>query len=185
MPRFLRQSIPDVILVEPDVHGDERGFFLETWQRDRWRDGGIDLEFVQDNHSRSAQGVLRGLHLQVRHPQGKLVRCVEGEVWDVAVDVRPGSATFGKWAAATLRADDFRQLWIPPGFAHGFCVVSERAQFEYKCTDFYAPGDELTLAWDDPGLAIPWPLTDPVLSDKDRRGLSLAEVRERLEQAAG
>jgi dTDP-4-dehydrorhamnose 3,5-epimerase len=184
VPRFLRQSVPDVILVEPDVHRDERGFFLETWQRDRYRESGIALEFVQDNHSRSAHGVLRGLHLQVEHPQGKLVRCVEGEVYDVAVDVRPGSPTFGQWSASTLSATNFQQLWVPPGFAHGFCVVSEHAQFEYKCTDFWARGDEITLAWDEPTLAIPWPVTDPSLSDKDRRGLSLAEVRERLEAAA-
>jgi dTDP-4-dehydrorhamnose 3,5-epimerase len=128
--------------------------------------------------------VLRGLHLQVEHPQGKLVRCVEGEVWDVAVDVRPGSPTFGQWSAATLSAENFQQLWVPPGFAHGFCVVSEHAQFEYKCTDFWARGDEITLAWDEPSLAIPWPVTDPSLSEKDRRGLSLDEVRERLERAA-
>jgi dTDP-4-dehydrorhamnose 3,5-epimerase len=184
VPRFLRQSVPDVILVEPDVHRDERGFFLETWQRDRYREGGIDVEFVQDNHSRSAHGVLRGLHLQVRHPQGKLVRCVEGEVWDVAVDVRPDSPTFGKWSAATLSAGNFQQLWVPPGFAHGFCVVSEYAQFQYKCTDFWAADDEVTLAYDDPALAIPWPVTEPNLSEKDRRGLSLGELRERLEQAA-
>jgi len=183
VPRFLRQNVPDVILVEPDVHRDERGFFLETWQRDRYRESGIGLEFVQDNHSRSAHGVLRGLHLQVEHPQGKLVRCVEGEVFDVAVDVRPDSPTFGKWSGATLRADDFRQLWIPPGFAHGFCVVSPHAQFEYKCTDFWVPGDEITLAWDEPALAIPWPVTEPSLSAKDRQGLSLAEVRERLARA--
>jgi len=184
VPRFLRQSLPDVILVEPDVHRDGRGFFLETWQRERYREGGIALEFVQDNHSRSAHGVLRGLHLQVAHPQGKLVRCVEGEIYDVAVDVRPESPTFGQWSATHLGADDFRQLWIPPRFAHGFCVVSPHAQFEYKCTDFYAPGDEVTLAWNEPALAIPWPLADPVLSEKDRRGLSLAEVRERLEGCA-
>jgi len=184
VPRFLRQSLPDVILVEPDVHRDGRGFFLETWQRERYRQSGIALEFVQENHSRSAHGVLRGLHLQVEHPQGKLVRCVEGEVYDAAVDARPDSPTFGQWSAANLRADDFRQLWVPPGFAHGFCVVSPHAQFEYKCTDFYTPGDEITLAWNDPALAIPWPLADPVLSDKDRRGLSLAELREHLERSA-
>ena len=185
MPRFLRQSVPDVILVEPDVHRDDRGFFLETFQIERYRDGGIDLPFLQDNHSRSARGVLRGLHLQVRRPQGKLVRCVEGEVFDVAVDVRPDSPTFGKWSGASLSAENFRQLWVPPGFAHGFCVVSEHAQFEYKGTALYAPDDEITLAWNDPALAIPWPATDPVLSEKDRRGLPLAEVRERLERARG
>jgi len=185
VPRFLRQSVPDVILVEPDVHRDDRGFFLETWQTDRYREGGIPGPFLQDNHSRSAQGVLRGLHLQVRHPQGKLVRCVEGEVFDVAVDVRPGSPTFGQWSSASLSAGNFRQLWIPPGFAHGFCVVSPHAQFEYKCTALYVPGDEITLSWDDPGLAIPWPVPEPILSDKDRRGLSLADVRERLAGARG
>jgi len=184
VPRFLRQSVPDVILVEPDLHRDDRGFFLETWQRERYGDSGIDFDFVQDNHSRSAHGVLRGLHMQVEHPQGKLVRCIEGEVYDVAVDVRPASPTFGQWAAANLSAKNFQQLWIPPGFAHGFCVVSEYAQFEYKCTDFYAPGAEITLAWNDPALAIPWPVLDPSLSDKDRRGLSLAEVREHLERVA-
>ena len=185
MPRFLRQAVPDVILVEPDVHRDDRGFFLETWQRERYRESGIALDFVQDNHSRSAQGVLRGLHLQVQHPQGKLVRCVEGEGYDVAVDVRPDSATFGKWSGAHLSAVNFQQLWIPPGFAHGFYVVSENAQFEYKCTTYYAPGDEITLAWNDPDLGILWPTTDPVLSGKDQRGLSLTEVRERLIRAAG
>ena len=184
MPRFLRQSVPDVILIEPDLHRDGRGFLLETWQRDRYAESGIDCDFVQDNHSRSAQGVLRGLHMQVHHPQGKLVRCIEGEVYDVAVDVRPGSATFGQWSGATLSAENFQQLWIPQGFAHGFCVVSENAQFEYKCTDFYAPGDEITLAWNDPALAIPWPVLDPSLSEKDQRGMSLAEVREHLEKVA-
>lgn len=183
MPRFLRQSIPDVILVEPDVYRDERGFFLETWQRDRYREDGIGVEFVQDNHSCSVHGVLRGLHLQLRHPQGKLMRCVQGEVFDVVVDVRLDSPTFGTWSAATLSAENFRQLWVPPGFAHGFCVVSEQAHFEYKCTDFWVRGDEVTLAFDEPTLAIPWPVTDPNLSEKDRNGLSLAELRERLVQA--
>ncbi|NNL67639.1 MAG: dTDP-4-dehydrorhamnose 3,5-epimerase [Myxococcales bacterium] len=185
MPKFTPQSIPDVVLVEPDVHGDERGFFLETWQVERYRDAGIDAAFVQDNHSSSGFGILRGLHAQLTRPQGKLVRCIEGEVYDVAVDIRPASPTFGRWSAATLSAANFQQLWVPPGFAHGFCVRSERAQFEYKCTDFYAPDDEITLAWDDPALAIPWPLADPLLSEKDQRGLSLEEVRARVEAAAG
>ena len=183
MPRFLRQALHDVILVEPDLHRDARGFFLECWQAERWREGGIAGPFVQDNHSRSSRGTLRGLHAQLRNPQGKLVRCVEGEVWDVAVDIRPDSPSFGRWTGAQLSASNFRQLWVPPGFAHGFCVVSEHAQFEYKCTALYAPGDEVTLAWNDPALAIPWPVDEPILSEKDRRGLSLAELRERVARA--
>ena len=185
MPRFLRQALPDVILVEPDLHRDERGFLLETWQVERWREGGIAETFVQDNHSRSVRGTLRGLHAQLRSPQGKLVRCMEGEVFDVAVDIRHDSPSFGKWTGARLSASDFRQLWVPPGFAHGFCVMTEHAQLEYKCTRLYAPDDEITLAWNDPGLAIPWPVDDPILSAKDQRGLSLAEVRERVARARG
>jgi len=185
VPRFLRQAIADVIVVEPDVHRDARGFFLETYHRDRYAEGGIGDAFVQDNHSLSERGTLRGLHAQVAQPQGKLVRCVEGEVFDVAVDVRPASPTFGKHVGATLSDRDLRQLWIPPGFAHGFCVLSERAQVEYKCTALYAPGDEITIAWDDPQIAIAWPVTEPRLSEKDRRGLSLAEARARLRREGG
>lgn len=185
MPKFTPQSLPEVILVEPDVHRDPRGFFLETWQVERYAAAGIDAPFVQDNHSRSAFGILRGLHAQLTRPQGKLVRCVEGEVYDVAVDIRAGSPTFGQWAAASLSAERFEQFWIPPGFAHGFCVTSEFAQFEYKCTALYAPDDEITLAWDDPTLAIPWPLADPLLSEKDQNGLSLDAVRDRVGEVAG
>ncbi len=185
MPKFTPQSVPDVVLVEPDVHRDERGFFLETWQIERYAAGGVAREFVQDNHSRSQRGILRGLHAQLRSPQGKLVRCTEGEVYDVAVDIRHGSPTFGQWAAVTLTAGNFHQLWVPPGFAHGFCVVSESAQFEYKCTTLYAPDDEITLAWDDPALAIPWPISEPTLSQKDRQGLSIDAVRERVAEVAG
>ncbi len=184
MPRFLRQAIPDVVVVEPDVHRDERGFFVETWRADRWPEGGIAGPFVQDNHSRSSRGILRGLHAQVEHPQGKLVRCIAGSVFDVAVDLRPGSPTFGKYVAETLSAENFKQMWVPPGFVHGFCVTSESAEFEYRCTDFYAPGDEITVAWNDPTLAIPWPITDPILSEKDQRGLSLEEAREQLARIA-
>lgn len=184
MPRFVPQTIPDVILVEPDVHRDARGFFLETWQVERYAAAGIAQAFVQDNHSRSSRGILRGLHAQLTKPQGKLVRCIEGEVFDVAVDIRPGSPSFGQWAAASLTAESFEQFWVPPGFAHGFCVTSEFAQFEYKCTALYAPEDEITLAWNDPALAIPWPLEDPALSEKDQRGLSLAAVRARMEESA-
>lgn len=180
MPKFVPQALPEVLLVEPDVHRDARGFFLETWQIDRYAAGGIAVEFVQDNHSRSTHGTLRGLHAQLERPQGKLVRCIEGSVYDVAVDIRHGSPTFGRWVAATLSAEGFQQLWIPPGFAHGFCVTSPAAQFEYKCTTLYAPGDEITLAWNDPALAIPWPLADPILSEKDQRGLSLDAVREQV-----
>jgi dTDP-4-dehydrorhamnose 3,5-epimerase len=185
VPSFLRQALPDVIRVEPDVHRDARGFFLETWQIERYRDAGIADAFVQDNHSRSVHGILRGLHAQVKQPQGKLVRCTEGEVFDVAVDIRPSSPTFGHWVSSTLSAENFHQLWIPPGFAHGFCVTSEFAQFEYKCTALWVREDEITLAWDDPALAIPWPVSEPTLSEKDRHGLSLAELREHMVKSAG
>ena len=164
---FEPTALPEVIRVTPRVHRDARGFFLETWQRDRWAESGIDLEFVKDNHSRSAEGVLRGLHMQVEHPPGKLVRCVEGEVYDVAVDVRPDSATFGRWVGETLTAENFVQLWVPPGFLHGFCVVSETAQVEYKCTELYHPEDELGVIWNDPDVGVAWPVGTPTLSAKD------------------
>jgi dTDP-4-dehydrorhamnose 3,5-epimerase len=179
--KFLPTEIPEVILVEPQVFRDERGFFLETWHARRWAEGGIPGSFVQDNQSRSGHGTLRGLHSQqAPHAQGKLVRAIEGEVWDVAVDVRRGSPTFGRHVGVTLSAENFRQLWVPPGFLHGFCVLSASAQVEYKCTEFYAPSDELGVAWDDPDLAIPWPVPAPVLSEKDRRAPRLREVLERL-----
>ena len=178
--KFLPTELPGVVVVQPDVHGDARGFFLETYHAKRYADGGIDETFVQDNHSRSAQGILRGLHLQVEHPQGKLVRVVEGEVFDVAVDVRRGSPTFGKHAAISLSASNFTQFYLPPGFAHGFLVTSEVAQFEYKCTALYDPQDELSIAWNDPDLAIPWPNASPSLSAKDQAAKPLAELMERL-----
>lgn len=178
--KFVETELPGVILVEPDVHGDARGFFLETYHAAKYAAGGIDLPFVQDNHSRSKRGILRGLHLQVRHPQGKLVRVVEGEVFDVAVDVRRGSPHFGKHVAVVLSAAHFTQLWVPPGFAHGFLVTSEAAQFEYKCTDLYHPEDELSIAWNDPDLAIAWPESEPSLSAKDRDAPTIAEAMERL-----
>ena len=184
MAKFTPQAVPDVLLVEPDVHRDERGFFVETWQVERHGAAGVARTFVQDNHSRSTRGILRGLHAQLTKPQGKLVRCIEGEVFDVAVDIRHGSPTFGQWATASLSAENFHQLWMPPGFAHGFCVTSEIAQFEYKCTELYAPDDEITLAWDDPALAIPWPIETPILSAKDQQGLSIEEVRARVAEAA-
>lgn len=161
-------AIPEVLLVEPDVFGDARGFFLETWSRGKAAEHGLPTEFAQDNLSRSPQGILRGLHLQ-KHPhgQGKLVHVVDGEVFDVAVDVRAGSPTFGRWVGFTLSGSNHRQLYIPPGFAHGFCVTSEHAFFAYKCTTPYAPQSELGVAWDDPRLDIPWPVTQPLLSAKD------------------
>ena len=175
-------GLPEVIVVEPDVHRDDRGFFLETWRDERYRAAGIAGPFVQDNHSRSARGTLRGLHAQVRRPQGKLVRAVRGEVFDVAVDIRPASPTFGRWAGATLTEENFHQLWIPPGFAHGFCVLSETAEVEYKCTEVYVKEDEIAIAWDDPEIGIAWPerLGEPLLSPRDRAAVSLAAVRERL-----
>ena len=178
--KFNATEIPEVILVEPDVHGDERGFFLETWHRRKYAEGGIGVDFVQDNHSRSRSGILRGLHMQLRNPQGKLVSCVEGAVFDVAVDVRVGSPTFGRHVTATLSAQNHHQLWVPAGFAHGYCVTTETAQFEYKCTDFYDPDDELTIAWNDPALAISWPIESPLLSAKDEAGEPLADVQHRL-----
>lgn len=171
-------DLPGVLLVEPRVHRDPRGFFLETYHRAKYAEQGLDAPFVQDNHSRSAANVLRGLHAQARHPQGKLVRAVEGSIFDVAVDVRRGSPTFGHWVGFELSADNFRQLYVPPGFAHGFCVLSDGAQVEYKCTDFYAPGDELTVLWRDPEIAVDWPVAEPILSDKDRDAPTLAELAE-------
>lgn len=156
--KFTPTSIPDVIKIEPQVHGDERGFFMETWTDADFREQGIATQFVQDNHSRSQQGVLRGLHYQIQQPQGKLNRVIHGEVFDVAVDLRRSSATFGQWVGATLSASNHTMLWIPPGFAHGFYVLSQHADFLYKCTDYYAPEYERTIAWNDPSLNISWPL---------------------------
>ncbi len=166
-------SLDGVLLLEPKVFGDERGFFLESWNEKVFGDLGLDLHFVQDNHSLSRRGILRGLHYQQPHPQGKLVWVVEGEVFDVAVDLRRSSPTFGKWEGFFLNAENKRRIWIPPGFAHGFYVTSERAQFLYKCTAYYKPENEHTLAWNDPTLGITWPVPpgeEPLLSDKDRAG---------------
>ncbi|HIJ95775.1 MAG TPA: dTDP-4-dehydrorhamnose 3,5-epimerase [Desulfuromonadales bacterium] len=165
-------TIPDVLILEPKVFGDERGFFFESFNENRFRElTGIDLHFVQHNHSRSAGGVLRGLHYQIQQPQGKLVRVVVGEVFDVAVDIRRSSATFGQWFGALLSADNKRQMWVPPGFAHGFCVTSEIAEFLYLTTEYYAPEHERCIAWDDPQLGITWPLASvPNVSAKDRQG---------------
>ena len=167
--KFTPLALPEVILVEPDVHRDARGFFVETYHLEKYRAGGIRGPFVQDNHSRSVQGTLRGLHAQRRRPQGKLVRAVDGEMFDVAVDTRRGSPTFGRWVGVRLSGENFHQLYVPPGFAHGFCVLSPVVHVEYKCTDFYEPADEIGLAWDDPDVGIEWPVRDPIVSDKDRR----------------
>lgn len=170
-------EIPEVKLVEPTVFGDDRGFFFESWNAREFSAAGIAEAFVQDNHSRSARQVLRGLHYQIKQPQGKLVRAIAGEVFDVAVDLRSSSPTFGKWVGVTLSAQNKRMLWIPRGFAHGFVVVSEYAEVFYKATDYWAPEHERTVAWDDPTLAIDWPLGgEPTLSGKDANGASFAEA---------
>ena len=174
--RFVPTELPGVIVIEPDVHQDPRGFFVETYHADKYRAGGIEGPFLQDNHSRSIRGTLRGLHLQVGRPQGKLIRVVEGEIYDVAVDVRRGSPTFGAWVGVTLSAANFKQCYVPPGFAHGFCVVSGDAQVEYKCTDLYDPSTEIGIAWNDPALGIIWPIAEPLLSDRDRRHPLLASL---------
>ena len=174
-----RRAIADVLLLEPSLFGDARGFFMETWNARTFEKLGIKAQFVQDNHSRSSKNVLRGLHYQVRQPQGKLVRVTAGEIWDVAVDLRRSSKSFGRWAATRIDAESHRMLWVPAGFAHGFLVLSEQAEVQYKTTDYYAPEHERTLLWNDPALAIDWPLAgapavQPTVSDKDRRGMPLA-----------
>jgi dTDP-4-dehydrorhamnose 3,5-epimerase len=170
--------LPEVLIVEPTIHRDPRGFFAETYHARRYAEAGIAATFVQDNHSRSARGTLRGLHWQLDVPQGKLVRVLAGEIFDVAVDIRPESPTFAQWVGVTLSAENFRQVYVPPGFAHGFCVTSESAEVEYKCTDFYTPEAERGLIWNDPEVGIAWPMTDPILSEKDRRNPTLAALRQ-------
>jgi len=169
-----------VCIIEPDVHGDDRGFFMESYNKRDFAQLGIDCAFVQDNHSRSQRGVVRGLHYQLGQPQAKLVRVMLGEVYDVAVDVRTGSETFGRWTSVTLSAENKRMLFVPEGFAHGFCVISESAEFAYKCSDFYAPAEERGIIWNDPELAIGWPLGDvePILSTKDAAYGPLSAMRE-------
>ena len=172
----IETPLPGVVLLEPKVFGDHRGFFLETFQADRYRHAGIAGPFVQDNHSRSTRGVLRGLHFQRHHPQGKLVSVATGHVFDVAVDIRHGSPTFGQWYGAELSEENHRQLYVPAGFAHGFLVLSETADFLYKCTDLYHPEDEGGVIWNDPGIGIEWPINAPKLSEKDTRYRPLAEM---------
>jgi dTDP-4-dehydrorhamnose 3,5-epimerase len=178
--RFATTALADVIIIDPDVHRDGRGYLVETYHAEKYRAGGIAGPFVQDNHSRSVGGTLRGLHLQLHRPQGKLIHVIEGEIFDVAVDVRRGSPTFGYWVGVTLSAENFRQCYVPPGFAHGFSVGTPVAQVEYKCTDLYDRASEIGIAWNDPVLAIQWPLRDPVLSDRDRQHPTLAKLMDRL-----
>lgn len=171
-----RCDIAGLLILEPQVFGDARGFFLETWNEQRYREAGLDMRFVQDNLSLSRRGTLRGLHFQNPHSQGKLVWVIEGEVFDVAVDLRRSSPTFGRWHGLRLSSQNRLQFFVPPGFAHGFAVLSETALFTYKCTDFYSPKDEVTLRWDDPDVGVQWPVSNPVLSEKDRKGLALREL---------
>jgi dTDP-4-dehydrorhamnose 3,5-epimerase len=179
--RFSPTRLKDVILVEPDVFKDPRGFFLETYHSKKFEEAGLKDVFVQDNHSQSVAGTLRGLHGQLYHPQGKLVSVTQGEVFDVAVDARPGSPTFGQWVGEVLSESNLRLLYIPPGFLHGFCVTSAFAKVEYKCTDFYDSSDEVGVRWDDPDLDIQWPLSDPLLSGKDAVLPTFKEMKAKFE----
>ena len=177
--QFVDTGLPGVVKIIPTVHRDERGYFMETWQANRFRDAGIDVGFVQDNCSMSFRGTLRGLHYQVRKTQGKLVRVISGEVFDVAVDLRKSSPTFGQWVGEILSAENYHQLWVPPGFGHGFLVLSDTAEFEYKCTAYYAPEHDRAIRWDDPDIGIEWPLSAdeaPVLSDKDANAPYLGDA---------
>ena len=179
--KITETSLPGVLLVEPRVFHDQRGFFLETYHHGKFTDGGLGATFVQDNHSKSCKGTLRGLHAQSRKPQGKLVRCIEGEIFDVAVDMRIGSPHFGQWVGEILTADNFKQLYIPPDFLHGFVVLSDTAQVEYKCTDVYDPGHEIGVLWNDPDIAIDWPYDgEPILSTKDAEAPCLRDIRDLL-----
>ena len=178
--RVTELSLPGLLLIEPVFFGDQRGYFLQTWQAREYLEAGIPDSFVQDNLSLSQKGTLRGLHYQKPNTQGKLVFVLKGEVWDVAVDLRVGSPTFGKWEAVFLKGETHNQLYVPPGFAHGFCVLSDEALFTYKCTDFYAPRNEHGILWNDPDLDIPWPVKDPILSSKDAQYPRLKEIRESL-----
>jgi len=177
--KFLPTAIPDILLIEPTIFGDDRGFFMETYQAQQFCEVGIDIDFVQDNHSGSRRGILRGLHYQIRHTQGKLIRVISGEIYDVAVDLRRSSKCFGQWISFSLSINNKHQVWIPPGFAHGFYVLSEWAEVIYNVSDFYSPEWERTLLWNDPELGIEWPLLNgeyPILSEKDARGTPLREA---------
>ena len=180
MLRFVASEIPGVIVIKPEVHRDQRGLFFECYHAEKYREAGIDVSFVQDNHSSSSKGTLRGLHGQFPQSQGKLVRVLEGEIFDVVVDVRRGSPAYGKVVTAVLSSDNFKQIYVPPGLLHGFLVVSEIAQVEYKCTEFYNPKAEFGVAWNDPELGIPWPTDQPSMSVKDARAPLLSDVQDRL-----
>ena len=180
--RFADTEVAGALVIDPDVHRDPRGFFLETFHVEKYAAAGIPSLFVQDNHSQSSGGTLRGLHMQILKPQGKLVRVIEGEIWDVALDVRPESPTFMRWTGATLSAENFRQLYIPAGCAHGFYVVSPVAQVQYKCTELYDPADEIAIAWNDPDAAIPWPTQEPLLSARDQAARPMREVLKIVEE---
>ena len=174
--KITETKLSGVLIIEPKVFGDSRGFFKETFQGERYREAGIQYTFVQDNYSRSQKGVLRGLHFQITKPQGKLVSCPKGAVFDVAVDIDPVSTTYGQYVGVELTGENHKQMWVPPGYAHGFCVLSETADFQYKCTDYYDPNDEGGVIWNDPDVAIEWPIADPSLSNKDALLPTLAEL---------
>ncbi len=178
--KFLPTELPEVLVIEPDVYTDSRGFFLESYHAQKYREGGIQLSFVQDNHSFSLKGTIRGLHAQHRRPQGKLLRVIDGEIFDVAVDIRRGSPTFARWVGTHLSSDNFRQCYVPPGFAHGFAVLSSSAQLEYKCTDYYDPSDEIAVIWSDPEIGITWPVESPILSPKDLGAPRLRDIVDKL-----
>jgi len=177
---FVKTAIPGVLIIEPDIFKDDRGFFMETYHKGRYAKGGMDMPFVQDNHSHSRKGTLRGLHYQLKHPQDKLVYVITGEIFDVAVDIRRGSPTFGKWVGVHLSEENHRQIFIPKGFAHGFCVMSETADVIYKCTDLYAPDDDHGVYWADPDIGIEWPVEKPIISEKDSRNPRLNDIPENL-----
>ncbi len=180
--KFIPTELDGVLVIEPDLFRDPRGFFLEAYHQRKYREGGIAEPFVQDNHSRSERGTIRGLHAQRLHPQGKLIRVLQGEIFDVVVDIRKGSPTFARWIKVELTAGNFLQCYVPPGFAHGFCVRSEFAEVEYKCTDFYDPSDEMRIIWNDPSIGVQWPTAEPLLSDKDRDARTLDELMQFLPQ---
>ena len=180
MARRLETEIPDLVLIEVEAHGDERGFLLESYRADTWRELGVDVDFVQDNHSRSRRGILRGLHFQLHPGQAKLVRSVRGTIWDVAVDLRRGSPTHGRWEGHELSDSNHRQLFVPVGFGHGFCVLSEEADVAYKLSSPYDHEQEAGIRWDDPDVGVKWPISDPQLSERDRRAPTLAEVADTL-----
>ena len=174
--KITETKLPEVLIIEPKVFGDSRGFFKETFQAERYREAGIRYTFVQDNYSRSQKGVLRGLHFQITKPQGKLVYCPKGAIFDVVVDIDPESSTYGQYVGIELSEENHKQLWVPPGYAHGFCVLSETADFQYKCTDYYDPSDEGGIIWNDREITIEWPITNPALSSKDWNLPTLAEL---------